>query len=208
MSPAKRAFDLTIALLLVPFVVPAVCIIALMIALRDGRPVFYVAERMRTPQIGFGLWKFRTMRVVEADAGVSGGDKADRITPNGRWLRARRLDELPQLWNILRGDLSFVGPRPPLREYVERFPELYGDVLRSRPGITGLATVVYHRHEAMLLARSPSAEQTDRIYANHCVPRKAHLDMIYQRRASLCFDIVLMLRTVGAVVAHRGPRRR
>ena len=125
----------------------------------QGRPILYLSERMRTPEQGFALVKLRTMAPAPdgVDGGVSGADKAARITPLGRHLRRLRLDEVPQLWNILRGDMSFVGPRPPLREFVERFPDLYARVLACRPGITGLATLVYHAHEERLLSRSGSA---------------------------------------------------
>ncbi|MGV8954845.1 MAG: sugar transferase, partial [Cypionkella sp.] len=99
-------------------------------------------------------------------------------------------------WNVLRGDISFVGPRPPLRQYVDRFPAIYAAVLQSRPGITGLATLIYHAHEERLLQRSQSPADTDAIYARACVPRKARLDLIYQRRQSLWLDACLMLKTV------------
>lgn len=113
MTPQKRLLDLIFAALLIVLLWPVLLGLVLWLLIREGRPVFYVAERMRAVDRPFMLWKFRTMTVVERDAGVSGGDKAARVTPTGAWLRARRLDELPQLWNILKGDLSFVGPRPP-----------------------------------------------------------------------------------------------
>lgn len=196
MTPAKRAFDIWTAAMITPFVVPMVIVITLVILITDGRPVFYGGERMKTPTQGFRLWKFRTMRVDSADWGVSGGDKADRITPVGRWLRRRRLDELPQLWNLWVGDISVVGPRPPLREYVERFPEVYGEVLKSRPGLTGLASIYFARHEAWLLARSSSPEETDAIYARACVPRKARIDLMYQRNWTFCFDLNVVRKTL------------
>lgn len=196
MTPGKRLFDLVVALLLAVVLVPVAAVMALVILLLDGRPVFYLSERMKTPQQGFRLVKFRSMTVVNGDSGVSGGDKASRITRTGAFLRRSRLDEVPQLWNVLKGDISFVGPRPPLRQYVERFPALYAEVLKSRPGITGLATIVFHRHEDWLLARSRSPAETDAIYARACVPRKARLDLIYQRRRTLWLDIWLMLKTV------------
>ncbi|ROU02501.1 sugar transferase [Histidinibacterium lentulum] len=196
MTPLKRAFDLVVALGLAVLLGPVILGLALWIRVREGAPVFYVSERMKTPKEGFSLVKFRTMTVAERDSGVSGGDKAARITPIGRILRRTRLDELPQLWNVIRGDISFVGPRPPLREYVERFPELYSEVLKARPGITGLATLVYHGHEERLLARCATAEETDAVYARACVPRKAHLDLIYRDNRTLCWDIALMWRTV------------
>lgn len=200
MTPLKRAFDILAGLLLSVLLAPVILAVALAILVLDGRPVLYISERMRTPLEGFSLLKFRTMRPVSGDSGVSGGDKEDRITRTGRFLRRTRLDELPQLWNILRGDLSFVGPRPPLRQYVERFPGIYGQVLRSRPGVTGLASLHFHRHEERLLARSRSLAETDAIYSRICIPRKARLDLIYQRHRNLCFDMLLMLQTVLRVL--------
>lgn len=196
MTLAKRLLDILIALILGIILLPVVAIIAAILLLRDGRPIFYISERMKTFEEGFYLVKFRTMTGVAKDSGVSGGDKAARITSTGHFLRRTRLDEIPQIWNVLKGDISFVGPRPPLRQYVERFPQIYREVLKSRPGITGLASIYFHAHEERLLARSSSAEKTDEIYCQICVPRKARLDLIYQKRRDLCFDMVLMLKTV------------
>ena len=203
LTPSKRAFDICLALVLSVVLLPVMAGLICWLLYTQGGPVFHVAERMKTSKTAFRLWKFRTMTVAETDAGVTGGDKTNRITPAGRWLRKTRLDELPQLWNILRGDISFVGPRPPLREYVERFPELYSEVLQSRPGVTGLATIVYHHHESVLLARCASAEETDAVYATYCVPTKARLDLIYQDHQNLCFDVDLILQTVGGVFARQ-----
>ena len=131
------------------------------------------------------------------------GSDVIRITSTGAWLRAKRLDEFPQLWNILKGDLSFVGPRPPLRQYVEQDPELYGQVLKSRPGVTGLASIVYHKHEAMLLERCATAEETDAVYSRVCVPAKARLDLIYQRHQNMCYDFDLVFQTIGNLFRRR-----
>lgn len=201
MSLTKRLFDIGFALLILPVIGLLGLLVLAALALTQGRPYFYAAERMKTPDTAFRLWKFRTMTVVATDAGVSGGDKAGRITPVGRVLRRFRLDELPQLWNILRGDISFVGPRPPLRSYVERFPGIYAEVLKSRPGVTGLASIHYHRHEEWLLARSRSAEETDRLYCRICIPAKAKLDLIYARHASVCLDLRLIGRTIARMIS-------
>lgn len=199
MTTGKRLFDITLALVLGVVLAVPILGISGWLWWRQGRPVFHVSERMRSPDRAFGLIKFRTMAVAPDDRGVSGGDKTERITPAGRWLRERRLDELPQIWNILCGDLSFVGPRPPLREYVERFPDTYARVLRSRPGVTGLATLVFHAHEQRILSRCRTAAETDAAYARVCVPRKARLDLIYHRHASRCYDAVLILATIRRV---------
>lgn len=196
MTPTKRLLDLAVALGLLLVLGPVMLVTGLMILLLDGRPVFYVSERMRSRTEGFSLFKFRTMKPASGDTGVSGGDKAARITRTGAFLRRTRLDELPQLWNVIRGDISLIGPRPPLREYVERFPDLYTRVLRSRPGVSGLASIHFHAHEEHLLSRSRSRAETDAIYCRACIPRKARLDLIYQANRSLCLDLALMVRTV------------
>ncbi|MDJ0994736.1 MAG: sugar transferase [Dinoroseobacter sp.] len=196
MTVAKRLFDLTFAVILSGLLMPVLAGIALWLRVAQGRGVFYASERVGLGGRPFTIWKFRTMVPAAEDSGASGGHQARRITAPGRVLRRTRLDELPQLWNILRGDMSFVGPRPPLRTYVERFPELYGQVLQSRPGVTGLATLVFHSYEARLLAGCVKAAETDALYARRCVLRKARLDLIYADHASLCFDLVLMGRTL------------
>lgn len=207
MTPQKRVLDLTLVILLSPLLLPILAALVLILWLREGRPVFYSSERMRSQTQGFMLWKLRTMRTVSYDSGVTGADKSARITPTGEVLRKRRLDELPQVFNILRGDISFVGPRPPLRIYVERFPHIYRKVLQSRPGVTGLASLVYARHEAHLLRRGDTAAATDAIYARACVPRKARIDLIYQRNQSLVLDIWLIILTAARVFGFVHRRR-
>lgn len=195
MTLTKRLFDLLTALTLVVLLGPFILAIAIAVLIIDGRPVFYVSERMKTPTKGFKLIKFRTMATVATDSGVSGGDKSARITKVGGFLRGKRLDEFPQLWNVIKGDISFVGPRPPLRQYVQRYPEIYTKVLKSRPGITGLASIVYHGHEEWLLSNTKSVDETDAVYTRSCIPCKAKLDLIYQQNSNICFDIYLMVRT-------------
>lgn len=197
MTASKRLCDLILATALILLLALPFGLLILYLLWAEGRPVFYVAERMRAPDRPFALWKLRTMTVVVPEQGVSGGNKASRITATGRFLRRNRLDEVPQLWNVLKGDMSFVGPRPPLRLYVERFPQLYAQVLQSRPGVTGLATLVFHRHEEKLLARCHTAAETDAVYSRRCVPRKAQIDLIYQRRRSLMMDLGLMTVTLA-----------
>lgn len=207
MTPAKRLFDLGLALLLLALTWPLALLVAMAIALLDGRPVLYRGERMTTARRGFVMLKFRTMRLAPRDAGVTGGDKAARISGLGRLLRRSHLDEWPQLWNILRGEMSFVGPRPPLRRYVERDPALYARVLRARPGLTGLATLHCAAWEARLLARCRDAAQTERVYVHCCIPVKARLDLLYQRRRSLWRDIALLARSVLGRGGRRARRR-
>ncbi|MDO6457723.1 sugar transferase [Celeribacter halophilus] len=204
MTLGKRLFDILFAIALGILLLPVMALLALVILVRDGRPVFYLSERMQTPEQAFRLVKFRTMTENANDQGVSGGDKSKRITTTGVMLRRTRLDELPQLWNILKGDMSFVGPRPPLRLYVEDFPHTYARVLRNRPGVTGLASLHFHEHEARLLASCQTAKETDRVYRRRCIPRKARLDLIYQKHRNICFDLLILFKTLASVLRKRG----
>lgn len=199
MTPQKRVLDIVLAVLLIVPAVPILVILMGVLLVLEGRPLFYVSERMQTSTKGFALIKLRTMRVGAADGGVTGGNKSNAIPSVYKLLRKSRLDELPQLWNVLRGDMSFVGPRPPLRGYVVDFPEIYGAVLRNRPGITGLASLRFHRREERLLADCDTPAQTDHVYRTRCVPRKAALDLIYQRHQSLCFDLALIWETATRI---------
>ena len=207
MTRAKRLFDLFFVCLFAPILLPVLTMLVIWLWARQGLPIFYGSERMCSATKPFTLWKLRSMTVVENDSGVSGGDKTARVTPAGQVLRRTRLDELPQLFNILCGDISFVGPRPPLRQYVELFPDIYAQVLRSKPGVTGLASLVFAAHEERLLARAQSPQETDAIYARVCVPRKARIDLIYQRRRTMQLDLWLMLLTAARVLGSARKSR-
>lgn len=209
MPASKRLFDIVLALALLVPLSFVIAIFALILLVVQGRPIFYAAPRMLAPGRTFTHLKFRTMLRQEDDFGVTGAHKAWRITPLGHFLRRTRIDELPQLFNILKGDMSFVGPRPTIREYVDRHPEVYGQVLKSRPGVTGLATLIYHRHEDRILRRCKSAEATEAAYAGRCLPTKMKIDLIYQRNRTLGLDLWILWRTILVVVYRdERPRRR
>jgi lipopolysaccharide/colanic/teichoic acid biosynthesis glycosyltransferase len=203
MSVQKRLMDISLALLLCLILGPVLLILALVVLIKDGRPVFYRSERMKRPDQAFQLWKFRTMSEDRNDSGVTAGYKAARVTKMGHWLRRHRLDELPQLINILRGDMSFVGPRPPLRCYVDMHPALYARVLQNRPGVTGLATLYFYHREEKLLAACASATETEELYIRRCIPMKARLDLIWAKNQSLCYDALLISETVFRVFSRR-----
>ena len=207
MPLSKRLFDITIALLLAALLWPVLLGLTLVLLIMEGRPIFYLGERMCSPTRSFKQIKFRTMRVgTDSVGGVTGGDKARAISPLHKILRRTRADELPQLINVLMGHMSLVGPRPPMRSYVEAYPEIYSRVLQSRPGVTGLATLRFHEHEERLLAPCRTAEETEAVYRRRCVPRKARLDIIYQARRTLWMDIVLVIQTAKKPF-WRLPRR-
>lgn len=204
MTRGKRIFDLVFAMLLAPFVVPLAVCVGVIIAVIDGGPVFYLDDRIGQDRRPFKLLKFRTMRGAPDRHVATGGHVAVRITRLGRALRRWRLDELPQLLNVFAGDMSFVGPRPPLRRYVDLHPDVYARVLQQRPGITGLATVLFRQREEQLMAASRTPAQSDAIYRHRCIPRKARLDLFYARHRSLRLDLAILARTVTGLRAAPG----
>ena len=202
MTLGKRLFDVSLAaVLLVPLSV-VMAVVALLLLVRQGRPILYAAPRMRAPGEEFTQWKFRTMTCDAEDSGASGAHKDWRITGIGRVLRKTRIDELPQLFNILKGDMSFVGPRPPLREYVDRFPLEYARTLQCRPGVTGLATLIYHQYEDAIMASCDTAAATEAAYYRRCLPMKFRLEDIYLRNRSLGFDLWIIGQTVLTVITN------
>ena len=216
---AKRILDITIVMLGALPVLLVTMVLAAIIAL-DGKSPFYLQKRVGRNGRVFYMYKLRSM-VVDADsrleAYLASNPEAraewnhaqklrrdPRITAVGRLIRKTSLDELPQLFNILVGNMSFVGPRPPLRLYVEDFPHTYARVLRNRPGVTGLASLHFHEHEARLLASCQTAKETDRVYRRRCIPRKARLDLIYQKHRNICFDLLILFKTLASVLRKRG----
>jgi lipopolysaccharide/colanic/teichoic acid biosynthesis glycosyltransferase len=200
MTFSKRAFDVFFAVVLGLLLSPIILRLIFKIRAQKDGPVLYGSTRMRGIDQPFTLWKFRSMRGAgPEEQGVTGADKSDRITPLGAHMRAKRLDELPQLWNVFKGDISFVGPRPPLPEYVERFPDVYGPVLKSRPGITGMASLIYHRHEEILLMQCADAADTEEVYVRRCSPGKARLEMLYQETYTYWLDWWIIWHTVAKI---------
>ncbi|MCV2870149.1 sugar transferase [Defluviimonas sp. WL0002] len=203
MTPGKRLFDLVLALVLLPLLLPAIAVVAVLVLIVDGRPVFYLGERMRDTRRAFRLVKFRTMRGTAEGEVATGGHTQARVTCLGRALRRYRLDELPQILHVFSGKMSFVGPRPPLRRYVELHPDLYEKALRCRPGVTGLATLRFHRKETRVMAACRSAGESDAVYRRLCLPRKARLDAFYARKRSLGLDLAIIAGTLAAVFLNR-----
>jgi len=208
---ANRRFwlhrDQVLALILAPFVIGVLLIVVPVLLVVQGRPVLYVAERMKTPTMSFRLLKLRTMDGTGC-GGVLGGHAVCRVTKLGRFLRACRIDELPQIWNVLLGDMRFIGPRPPLRRYVEAHPEIYEKVLSRPPGVTGLATVLFHQREAQLLKACRTSSATEHVYQLRCIPQKARLDRFYATKRNAGLDFLILYWTFSKLLSRSSPRRR
>lgn len=193
----KRALDLAVSVPALMALSPALLVIAALVKAGGPGPVLYAQERVGRRGRPFRLYKFRTM-VTDADksgpAVTSSGDA--RITPLGRTLRKWKLDELPQLWNVVRGDMSLVGPRPEVRKYTDIFRDDYSEILEISPGITDYAALEY-RDEEEVLARYPDAEEA---YTSVVLPEKIALYRQYLRDMGFRSDLKIIFRTIREVI--------
>src|SRR5438105_5045415 len=177
----KRLFDVACATMGLLVLSPFGLLIGLLIKLADGGPVIF--GQIRVGQFGkpFRIWKFRSMVVNAEKLGPSiTKEKDPRITRIGGFLRKTKLDELPQLWNVLVGEMSLVGPRPEVPQYVALYSEGQREVLNWKPGITDLATMVFRDEEMLLQGAEPEP-----FYIEHCLPKKIELNRQYAARAGL-----------------------
>ncbi len=189
----KRTFDVLASGLGLVVLCPVLVAAAIAVRLGSSGPVFYVQQRVGRNFVPFGIIKFRTMVVGAAGRGgqITTGEDT-RITRVGRLLRKTKIDELPQLINVLRGDMSLVGPRPEVPKYVEMFHDDYAYVLRVRPGLTDPASIKY-RDEAAILGASADPQ---RAYIERILPDKIALARAYVAGASFFGDLGLILRTL------------
>lgn len=191
----KRLFDMVCAALGLLVLAPVLLLAAVWIKLDSPGPALFRQTRVGRFGVPFTIHKFRTMRVEPGAAITVGADP--RITRSGHFLRQTKLDELPQLWDVLRGAMSLVGPRPELARYVELYPaDLRERVLAVRPGITDPASLAFS-HEAELLA---AAADPEREYREVVMPAKLKLSVDYAARASLATDLRLIARTLARVL--------
>lgn len=198
----KRAFDVTASSMGLLALSPVLLGLAALIKLSDQGPVFYRGVRVGLDGRPFRIFKFRTM-VVNADkiGGPSTAGDDPRITRIGAFLRAYKLDELPQLLNVLAGDMSIVGPRPEVQRYVDMYTEEERQILTVRPGITDFASL-WNTDEGAVLA---GAADPERAYLELIRPEKIRLQLEYVRRQSLLTDLRIVMRTLAAVVFRPTP---
>lgn len=197
----RRAFDVICAAAGLLLLFPLFAVIAVAIKLKGGRgPVFYLQPRVGKNGRIFNLIKFRSM--------VSGADRHavltvtedPRITPLGHFLRRHKLDELPQLVNVLKGDMRLVGPRPEVKRYVDRFPSEYKLLLQSPPGITDPASLAFRDESKML-----NEENLEAHYLSQILPQKLHLSIEYSRRRTFFTDLKIIFQTVAGMRPEKLP---
>lgn len=189
----KRLFDIVFSLLGLIILSPFILVLAILIKEEDGGSVFYRGVRVGRHGKPFRIFKFRTM-VVDAEniGGPSTADDDPRITKIGKFLRKYKLDELPQLINVLKGEMSFVGPRPEVPHYVNMFTEEEKAILSVRPGITDWASI-WNPDEGAILAGSPDPEKT---YLEKIRPEKIRLQLKYVKERSFWIDLRIIFQTL------------
>ena len=187
----KRLFDLFVSLVGIIVLLPVFLIIALLVKIKTPGPLFFVQQRVGRYGKLFSLVKFRTMLAGQKGNNITVKGES-RITPLGAFLRKYKLDELPELWNVLKGDMSFVGPRPDVPGYADRLKGEERKILELRPGITGPASMKYSNEEELL------ALQPDPVKYNNEViwPDKVRINLDYMRNRNFRFDLKMIIYTV------------
>ncbi len=195
----KRIFDFIIAVFLAVILLVPIFVISLLSRLFSGAPVFFIQDRVGKNGHIFKLFKFRTMvNRQTADSSITVRNDV-RVTSFGRFLRKWKLDELPQLWNVLKGDMSFVGPRPDVPGYTDTLEGEDRLILELRPGITGPASLKYRDEEDILANCDDPVRYNDMVI----FPDKVRLNLDYMRKCSIWLDIRLMLITAGLMRSKR-----
>jgi lipopolysaccharide/colanic/teichoic acid biosynthesis glycosyltransferase len=199
----KRSIDISLALIGLLLLVPVLGLIALVVRTLTSGPALYRGTRIGRSGRAFELLKFRTMRFdAEQVGGSSTPDGDPRVTPLGAFLRSYKLDELPQLWNVLTGDMSLVGPRPQVPWAVERYTEEEKILLTVRPGITDPASLRFANEGEILRGHS----DPDRAYFELIHPEKMRLSIHYVKNRSLLRDLKILIATVGAALGRRSDQ--
>lgn len=194
----KRLFDITLSTFGLIVFSPILIIIAIGIKLDSKGPVFYRQTRVGKHSEDFKIFKFRTMHVNADKMGLlTVGDRDPRVTKVGYGLRKYKLDELPQLINVSIGEMSFVGPRPEVRKYVDLYSESDAEILKVKPGITDYASIKY-RDEAELIKASDNPEKT---YIEEIMPEKIKLNKMYIKNHGIITDLKIIFKTFTSIVS-------
>ena len=193
----KRLFDILVSFIGLIIISPIFLILGIWIKLDSKGPIFYKQIRVGRGNRDFFLYKFRSMRVGADKSGlITVGGRDPRVTRSGYYIRKYKLDEFPQLINVLKGDMSLVGPRPEVRKYVEMYTPEQMHVLDVRPGITDLASIRY-RNENELLEK---AEDPDKYYIEVIMQDKLRINLEYVKNHSFLYDIKLIFGTFWAII--------
>ena len=194
----KRLFDIFFSLFGIIILSPILLLICLLIILDSKGGIFFKQIRVGKGNKDFNIFKFRTMKTDSEKKGfLTIGNKDNRITKVGYYLRKYKLDEFPQLINVLKGDMSIVGPRPEVRKYVDMYNEQQLKVLSVRPGLTDFASIEY-MNESELLSKSDKPEET---YISEIMPAKLSINLIYIEKKSFLTDCIIIIKTIIKIIS-------
>jgi lipopolysaccharide/colanic/teichoic acid biosynthesis glycosyltransferase len=196
-AAVKRTSDIVVAALALVVLAPVLAIIALLVVLDSRGPVFYRADRVGYRGKPLSMLKFRKMHTAAHGAALTMADD-DRFTRVGVWLARTKLDELPQLWHVLRGDMSLVGPRPESPSFVARHRDEYEVILTTRPGLTGYSQLAFAREGSILNPEDPQGH-----YVSALLPQKVGLDRMYASRLSTRRDLGILVATFKTVALRQ-----
>jgi lipopolysaccharide/colanic/teichoic acid biosynthesis glycosyltransferase len=192
----KRFFDLILSLMGLLITVPILFLITILIKISSSGPVFYKQVRVGKNNKDFKIFKFRTMHLNADKKGLlTVGGRDPRVTSIGYYLRKFKLDELPQLINVFKGDMSFVGPRPEVRQFVNLYSEIQKKVLNVKPGITDLASIEF-RNENEILSKE---EDPNQYYIDNIMPKKLEINLKYINQRNLLKDFVVIIKTIKVI---------
>jgi len=204
----KRILDLFLAAICLIVLFPFFIIVPILIWLEDFKCPIFKAERMGLNGKKFNCYKFRSMSLcanMEENVGITCAGKAKhRVTKIGKFIRAYRIDEFPQIFNILKGDMSFVGPRPQSEKYTLIYPKEYKKILSVRPGITGLCTIKFYFIEEKMIKESNNPEKT---YIEKILPLKFKYNFFYVENNGIILDIKIIIWTIIDVLYHKFIKR-
>jgi lipopolysaccharide/colanic/teichoic acid biosynthesis glycosyltransferase len=196
-AAVKRSMDVVMAAVALVVLSPLFLVIALLVVLDSPGPVFYRADRVGFHGRRLRMLKFRKMHRAASGLALTLA-RDERLTRTGAWLARTKLDELPQLWHVLCGEMSLVGPRPESPDFVARFRDDYAVILQTRPGLTGYTQLAFAREGAIL-----NPEDAHGHYVNVLLPQKVGLDRLYASRLAIRRDLRILFATVGAVVLRQ-----
>ncbi len=200
----KRLFDLLFSTLGLLVLSPLFLIISLCVFFDAGRPIIFKQKRVGKDYSFFILYKFRSMDAHRLDDGPACSNRDDkRVTKTGKYLRKYKLDEIPQLFNVLKGDMSLVGPRPEVEKFVNYYSNIFKEILTIKPGLTDLASIKF-RNESFLLLDNKSID-IEKHYLAQILPKKLEYNKEYLERHGFFYDIGLIFKTIYTVIFKSKP---
>jgi len=192
----KRIFDIFWSLWGLVFLSPLLIVVAIAVKLTSKGPVLYSGRRVGKGETEFFCHKFRTMKLNSDGISITVGDRDPRVTSIGIILRKLKMDELPQLWNVLKGEMSFVGPRPDTPKYVEYYKREYPDYYKFKPGITSPSSIFFADESELYVGKA----DPEKIYVEETIPKKVELDKVYFENVSVINDFKYIFITLYRIV--------